>query len=144
MKRFVNIRKILGLRKLTIIKYRFSLIITSLSLLTKGNYFLGESLFSKNDPYSHLFVSELTYRLTHDSSISFVPDKEKTNIEKNIRILFDCSKQVNAYPNISARYHWRKISGKRSSFINLSFSYLIAKIIKNRTGFPVLFLLILC
>ena len=55
--------------------------------ISTGNYFLGESLFSKNDkndPYSHLFVSELTYRLTHDSSISFVPDKDKDNIEEKV------------------------------------------------------------
>ena len=39
MKRFVNIRKILELRKLTIIKYCFSIIITFLSLLTTGNFY---------------------------------------------------------------------------------------------------------
>ena len=39
MNRFINIRKILGLRKLTIIKYCFSLIITSLSLITTGNFY---------------------------------------------------------------------------------------------------------
>ncbi len=55
--------------------------------ISTGNYFLGESLFSKNDKndtYAHLFVSELTYRLTHDSSISFVPDKEEAKIEEKI------------------------------------------------------------
>lgn len=52
-----------------------------------GNYFLGESLFSKykNDNiYSTLFVSELTYRTTKDNKISEISKKEKERIEQKV------------------------------------------------------------
>lgn len=52
-----------------------------------GNYFLGESLFSKNkndNIYSTLFVSELTYRTTKDNIISEISKKEKEKIEQKV------------------------------------------------------------
>lgn len=52
-----------------------------------GNYFLGESLFSKNkndNIYSTLFVSELTYRTTKDNKISEISKKEKEKIEQKV------------------------------------------------------------
>lgn len=52
-----------------------------------GNYFLGESLFSKNKSdniYSTLFVSELTYRTTKDNKISEISKKEKEKIEQKV------------------------------------------------------------
>lgn len=52
-----------------------------------GNYFLGESLFSKNkndNIYSTLFVSELIYRTTKDNKISEISKKEKEKIEQKV------------------------------------------------------------
>ena len=52
-----------------------------------GNYFLGESLFSKNkndNIYSTIFVSELTYRTTKDNKISEISKKEKEKIEQKV------------------------------------------------------------
>ena len=52
-----------------------------------GNYFLGQSLFSKNkndDIYSTLFVSELTYRTTKDNKISEISKNEKEKIEQKV------------------------------------------------------------
>ncbi|MCB7060390.1 sulfatase-like hydrolase/transferase [Streptococcus sp. 210928-DFI.4.42] len=52
-----------------------------------GNYFLGQSLFSKsenNSIYSTLFVSELTYRTTKGNKISEIPKDEKEETEQKV------------------------------------------------------------
>lgn len=52
-----------------------------------GNYFLGQSLFSKsenNSIYSTLFVSELTYRTTKGNKISKIPKDEKEETEQKV------------------------------------------------------------
>lgn len=52
-----------------------------------GNYFLGQSLFSKsenNSIYSTLFVSELTYCTTKGNKISEIPKDEKEETEQKV------------------------------------------------------------